>query len=176
MLEEVAFQNPPLRELLFKLSDTFKFLYIPPPRAINIQIAPLNRIQRAGESNQMELEAYNEVRKFLNSDEDSNWMEVYFKDAIDDEWGPAGYVSNEIELPSTSSKRKFSDMTSSKIRFNQGGTFTPSVPSSEVDESEDATMDEIEEYEEQDDESVEANDDDDDDDDYLPSSSRRRIR
>lgn len=68
-----------------------------------------------------ELEIYNEELKFLNSEKDSHWMEVYFEDAIqfpDDEWGPTGYILKELEFPSSvaNTKRKYSDMTSSNLR------------------------------------------------------------
>ena len=68
-----------------------------------------------------ELEIYNEELKFLNSEKDSHWMEVYFEDAIqfpDDEWGPTGYILKELEFPSSAAntKQKYSDMTSSNLR------------------------------------------------------------
>lgn len=58
----------------------------------------------------------------MKSKEDSAWMENDFEDAqkyTDDEWGPIGYMLNEMKsTPFTNTKRKYNDMESSKIRFN----------------------------------------------------------
>ena len=47
---------------------------------------------------------------FLNSDDDSNWMEVSFEalEYLDNEWGPTGYISNEMTPPVAMTKWKFS--------------------------------------------------------------------
>ena len=168
-LETIEFQNPPLLDLLFNLSVAFKVLYIPPPRSKKA-VPPGKTAQPAGESYQTELENYKEELRFLNSDEDSNWMEVYFKDALrfsDDEWGPTGYISNEMTSPNVSTKRKFTDMISSNIRYNQGGTF---LPSDQADEDQDATMNEGEDYDDHEENSGE-NDEENDE----PPPFRRRF-
>ena len=170
-LETVEIQNPPLLELLLRLSVAFKVLYIQPPKSNKIG-PPGKLAQRTGESYQKELEDYNEELKFLNSDEGSNWMEVYFKAALeypDDEWGPAGYISNEIKLPasSTQTKRKFSEV-SFNTRHSQGGTFSPSDQTAEEDEVQDATEDE-------DDEDDEDYDEENDEENDQPPMSRRRL-
>ena len=166
MLEIANFQNPPLLNLLLKLSVAFQVLYIPPPRPK--KIGPPGRMaQPSGESYQTELENYKEELRFLNSDEGSNWMEIYFKDALrfsDDEWGPTGYILNEMTSPNVSTKRKFTDMISSNIRYNQGGTF---LPSDQADEDQDATMNEGEDSGGNDEENEEENNE--------PPSSRRRF-
>ena len=170
MLEEVDFQNLPLLELLFKLSAAFQVLYVSPPKSINIQNPP---VKKSKESYQSEPENLTEGLKFLKSDDDSNWMEVYFENALqftDDEWGPTGYISNEITssfATANNTKRKYTDMMTSNIRYNQGGTF---YQSSKEDEGQDIIMNESEDDEDYDDnggESVEKND--------QPSSSRRRL-
>ena len=128
-ISTVDFENPPLLDLLLKLSVAFKVLYIDPPNS-NV-ISPPNRMaQRGGESYAKELEDYKEQLAFLNSDKDSNWMEIYFEDAIrfpGDRWGPTGYIFKEPELPESAlhAKRKYTDMTTSALRYNQGGDFLP---------------------------------------------------
>ena len=175
-LETVEIQNPPLLELLLKLSVAFKVLYIQPPKSNKIG-PPAKLTQPAGESYQLELENYNEELRFLNSDKDSDWMEVYFKAALrfsDNEWGPAGYISNQIIPPasSTKTKRKFSDMVSSNTRHSQGGTFLPSDQSAEEDEVQDTTEDEDDE----DDEDYDEENDEKNDEEYdQPPASRRRL-
>ena len=57
-------------------------------------------------------------------------MEEIFEEALqsrDDKWGPTGYIENEIKSPSAiaNTKRKYSDMSSSILRYNQGGDFLP---------------------------------------------------
>ena len=172
MVEKAEFQNSALLELLLKLSDTFKVLYISPPTSVKIQ-STFKKAQRAGESYQTELEDYKEELKLLNSDDDPNWMEVYFKASLqfsENEWGPAGYISNQIIPPasSTKTKRKFSDMVSSNTRHSQGGTFLPSDQSAEEDEVQDATEDE-------DDEDDEDYDEENDEENDQPRTSRRRL-
>jgi len=167
MLEEVAFQNSPLFNLLLKLSFAFKVLYILPPKPNKIG-PPGKKAQQTGESYEAELKDFNEELRFLNSDKDSNWMEGYFEEAIrspGDEWGSTGYISNEIRFPSNDSKRK---LRSSNTRYNQGGTF--SDPSAEADEGQDATMDESKDYEDYDE-----GDGENDEGNGEPPSSRRRL-
>ena len=168
-LETVEIQNPPLLELLLKLCDTFKVLYISPPTSVKIQ-STFRKTQR--ESYQTELENYKEELKLLNSDDNPNWMEVYFAEALeypDDKWGPAGYISNEIKPPasSTQTKRKFSEV-SFNTRHSQGGTFSPSDQTAEEDEVQDATEDE-------DDEDDEDYDEENDEENDQPPMSRRRL-
>jgi hypothetical protein len=82
-------------------------------------------------------------------------MEVYFEDALqfpDDGWGPTGYISNEMTPPFAIAN---TDMISSNIRYDQGGTFLLFDQSAEADEGQDATENEDEEM------------------DQLPSSRRR---
>ena len=148
-IESANFENLPLLNLLLKLSVAFKVLYIAPPR--RGKIGPPGKIaKQTEESYQMELENYNEELKFLNSEKDSRWMEVYFEDAMqfsDDEWGPTGYVLKELELPSANTKRKYSDMTSSNLRYNQGGDFLPEQSAeAEAEEDQDVIMNGGEDY------------------------------
>ena len=176
-LETVEIQNPPLLELLLKLSDTFKVLYISPSTSVRIK-STFKKAQRAGELYQTELEDYKEELELLNSDDDPDWMEVYFAEALqfsDNEWGPAGYISNQIIPPasSTKTKRKFSDMVSSNTRHSQGGTFLPSDQSAEEDEVQDATEDEDDEDDEDYDE--ENDDEENDEENDQPCTSRRRL-
>ena len=126
-VESAKFKNFPLLNLLLKLSYAFKVLYIAPPRRVKIG-PPGKTTQQVGESYQTELANYEEELKFLNSDKGSNWMEVYFEDAIqfpDDEWGDTGFIFNEMANPEALNKRKFTDMTTSALRSNQGGDFLP---------------------------------------------------
>jgi hypothetical protein len=153
-IERAEFQNPPLRELLLNLSYAFKVLYIPPPRRDKIG-PPGRKAQQTGDSYETELENYKEELRFLNSDKDSNWMEVYFEEAIQfpvDECGPTGYVSNQMEPPPSAianTKRKYTDMTSSNIRYNQGGIFLLADQSAEAEaEGQDVTMNEGVDYDE----------------------------
>ena len=143
-IERANFQNSPLLNLLLQLSVAFKVLYIAPPRREKIG-PPGKMAKQTEESYQTELENYNEELKFLNSDEDSNWMEVYFEDALrfsNDEWGRTAFKLNEMEYPAiTNTKRKYTDMTSSNLRYNQGGDFLP-----EADEGQDVIMNEGEDY------------------------------
>ena len=175
MLEDTKFQNPPLLNLLFKLSVAFKVLYIAPPR--REKIGPPGKIaKQTEESYQMELENYNEELKFLNSEKDSRWMEVYFDDAMqlpDDEWGPTGYVLKELEFPSATAntKRKYSDMTSSNLRYNQGGDFLPEQSAeAEAEEDQDVIMNGGEDYDDFYESSGEIRAEN-----NQPSSSRRRF-
>ena len=169
MLEKAGFQNVPLRELLFLMSFHFKVLYISPPTPAKIQSTLLAKMtQRAGESYETTLENYQEDLNRLNSKENSDWMELSFDEALrfsDNEWGPIGYISNEMTPPVASDKikRKYSDMASSNTRNSQGGTFSP------FDQSED---EDTAEYEDEEDEDYgERNDDED----YQPPSTRRRL-
>ena len=171
-IERAEFQNPPLLNLLLKLSVAFKVLYIPPPKSDKIG-PPAKKAQRAGESYQTELENYNEELKFMNSDEDPEWMENYFEEALQipyDAWGPIGYISNEIAPPvaNAKTKRKFSDMISSNTRYSQGGTFLPSDQSADDEDDEDAAEDE----DEDDDEDYDEENDEEND---QPPLSRRRF-
>ena len=57
-------------------------------------------------------------------------MEKSFEEALrfrDDKWGPTGYIENEMECPSAiaNTKQKYTDMSSSILRYNQGGDFLP---------------------------------------------------
>ena len=170
-IERAKFQNPPLLNLLLKLSVTFKVLYISPPTSVKIQ-STFSKGQQAGESYQTELENYKQELKLLNSDEDPEWMENYLEEALQipyDAWGPIGYISNEITPPvaNAKTKRKFSDIMSSNTRYSQGGTFLPSDQSAEADEVQDATEDEDEDDEDYDEENDEEND--------QPPLSRRRL-
>ena len=171
-IERAEFQNPPLLNLLLKLSVAFKVLYIPPPKSNKIG-PPAKKAQRDGESYQTELENYNEELNFLNSDEDPEWMEIYFEEALQipyDAWGPIGYISNETTPPvaNAKTKRKFSDMKSSNTRiYSQSGTFLPSDQSAEDKDDEEGTEDEDEEDEDYDEENEEEND--------QPPLSRRRL-
>ena len=168
MLEKAGFQNIPLRELLFLLSFHFKVLYISPPTPAKIQSTLLAKMtQRAGESYETTLENYQEDLNRLNSEENSNWMEVSFDEALqfsDDKWGPIGYISNEMTPPVASAKikRKFGEMSSSHTRNSQGGDFSPFDQS----EGEDTTG-----YEDDDEDYNEG----DDGGDYQPPSTRRRL-
>ena len=172
-LERAEFQNPPLRELLLKLSVTFKVLYISPPMPVKIQSTLFKKVQQDGESYQTELEIHKEQLNLLSSDENPEWMEISFEEALqysDDEWGPTGYISNEITPPVTNAKtkRKFSDMKSSNTRiYSQSGTFLPSDQSAEDKDDEDGTEGEDEDDEDYDEENDEEND--------QPPLSRRRL-
>ena len=59
ILEEVGFQNPPLREQLLLIFH-FKVLYISPPTSIKYESLLLaEMVQQAGKSYEKELEIYN---------------------------------------------------------------------------------------------------------------------
>jgi len=119
MLEEAEFQNPPLRNLLLGFHVAFKVLYNPPPKLNKIG-PPAKRAQRAEDSYKVELEIYEEELRFLNSDNDSNWMEVDFENALQspvDEWGLTGYISNTTGA-NVNTKWKYTGMISSNIRYN----------------------------------------------------------
>lgn len=125
LVEDVKFQNLPLRQLLLRISDNFKVLYNSPPKREKFSSPLLTKLMYPGgdDSLQMELENYEKKLKFMNSDENSNWMEVSFEKALqysDKKWGLTGYISNEMQPPvkTTRTKRKFSDMTSSKVQYN----------------------------------------------------------
>ena len=174
-IERAKFQNAPLRELLLIISLHFKVLYVSPPTPVKFENALLAEMaQQAGESYQKELENYNKSLNRLNSNENSDWMEKSFEEALrfrDDKWGPTGYIQNEMEFPSASiaTKRKYTDMTSSSLRYNQGGDFLPEQ-SAETDEGQDVIMNEDVDYEDMYESSGETREEN-----NQASSSRRRL-
>ena len=101
------------------------------------------RAQQTGDSYRTALQTYKEDLDFLNSKEDSNWMEVEFEQALQfsaSEWGPTEYILNKKTPPITNAKsrRTYSDMTTSRLRYTQGGTFLSSGQIVEVEEDQDA--------------------------------------
>ena len=173
-IEKAKFQNPPLRELLLIISLHFKALYVSPPTPVKFESTLLAEMsQQAGESYQKELENYNKGLNRLNSKENSDWMEKSFEEALrfrDDKWGPTGYIQNEMEFPSAiATKRKYTDMTSSSLRYNQGGDFLPEQ-SAETDEGQDVIMNEDVDYEDMYESSGETREEN-----NQASSSRRRL-
>ena len=100
-------------------------------------------------------------------------MEVYFEDALrfsNDEWGRTAFKLNEMEYPAiTNTKRKYTDMTSSSLRYNQGGDFLPEK-SAEADEGQDVIMNEDVDHEDIYGSSGEAREEN-----NQASSSRRRL-
>ena len=146
MLDKAKFQNRPLRDLLLKISDNFSCLYIAPPRSKPMSVKSAAKRQR--QSDQTALQNYNDDLNFLNSDESSNWMEIEFGEALEhsaDEWGPTGHILNEQTPPTANkTKRRYSDMTSSRLRYSQGANFLPSEQIVEEDEGENADENEDE--------------------------------
>jgi hypothetical protein len=86
---------------------------------------------------------------------------------------PTGYISNEITPPVTyaRTKRKYTDMITSNLRFSDGGTFLPFDQSAGAVERQDATENEDEDDENHNEENGGENDEEND----QPPSSRRRF-
>jgi serine/threonine protein kinase len=177
-IETAGFENRPLLRLLRKLSVAFKVLYIAAPDP-DIIDPPAKNVQRTRESYQKELGNYNEELRFLSSDEDPNWMEVYFKQALDssdDAWGPTEYQLNKITPPvaTMNTKRKYTDMRSSDSRYyNQGGTFLSFDQNAEEDEGQDATENEGEDVEHYDEEHSDGGENDEENDQRRQTRRRR---
>ena len=138
MLTEAKFQNPPLLKLLLDISVNFRSLYVIPSKSHSEELtrSRIKTAQQVEDSYQRALENHEEDLKFLNSQEDSNWMEDSFQKALeypDDEWGRADYIFNE-KAPPVNAKRLYRDMRSSNLGYSQGGTFPAEV--SEGDEGE----------------------------------------
>ena len=103
IIEKAKFQNPPLVELLLDISVNLRPLYVT-PSASNKRLtkSQINKGQRVEESYQQALEIHKEDLDFLNSKENSNWMEDAFQKALEkttDEWGRTDYVLNKKALP-----------------------------------------------------------------------------
>ena len=69
-------------------------------------------------------------------------MELKFEEALRhsaDEWGPTGHIVNQQTPPTANkTKRRYSDMTSSRLPYSQGANFLPSEQIVEEDEGENA--------------------------------------
>ena len=125
ILLKAEFENPPLCDLLLKISANFRCLYIGPPTSksmLSDSVAE-DLAEQGGESYQKVLQIYKRELDFLNSDAKSNWMELKFEEALRrsaDEWGPTSHILNQQTPPTANkTKRRYSDMSSRLLGYNQ---------------------------------------------------------